>query len=34
VHRGEVYKAIQEQNVQASTSDFRIEDLLEKLTKS
>lgn len=33
VHRGEVYKAIQEQNVQASASDVGIADILEQLTK-
>jgi carbon storage regulator len=33
VHRGEVYKAIQEQNVQASASDVRISDIWEHLTR-
>jgi carbon storage regulator len=33
VHRAEVYKAIQEQNVQASASDARIVDIWEQLTR-
>jgi carbon storage regulator len=33
VHRGEVYKAIQEQNIQASASDVRLADIVERLTK-
>jgi carbon storage regulator len=33
VHRAEVYRAIQEQNVQASASDTRIEDIWEKIAR-
>ena len=33
VHRAEVYQAIQEQNVQASSPDVRIADIWEQLTQ-
>lgn len=33
VHRAEVYQAIQEQNVQASTSDIGIADIWEQLAR-
>jgi carbon storage regulator len=33
VYRAEIYKAIQEQNVQASASDVRIAEIWEQLTR-
>jgi len=32
VHRGEIYKVIQEQNLQAAASDIRLPDIWERLT--
>lgn len=33
VHRGEIYKVIQEQNLQAAAPDIRLSDIWERLTK-